>query len=78
MPGTILSYLHIQVYLISIITIWERDFNCSHITEEEIEAQKIKKTWLRSQTLVDIEIEVQFQMVWLCGLYFNSYMILSG
>lgn len=43
LPGTILSYLHIGVYLIPIAVIWERHYDYSRFTEEEIEAQKIKK-----------------------------------
>lgn len=41
--GTILSSLHISMYLIPITAIWGRYCDYSHLTEGEIESQKRKK-----------------------------------
>lgn len=42
--GTVLSSLHIEIYVIPVTAIWGKYCAYSHLTEGEIEAQKRKKT----------------------------------
>lgn len=73
MQGTILSSLHIWVYLIPITAIWGTYYDYSHLTEEGI-AQKIKtKNLTKIIALVSVGIKVQFQAVWLYSLDFSPY-----